>query len=109
MRVGLLKAGVTDSQAALDAVAEIELLTGQEISGSLLSNALAGVADPDLALSSLARMIVNAPEQKLTRLTKTITADPIVLGRLLNILCVSTGLADFLFRHRDLLLFEDSY
>jgi glutamate-ammonia-ligase adenylyltransferase len=108
VRVGLLKAGVTDSQAALDAVAEIELLTGQEITGSLLSHALAGVADPDLSLSSLARMIVNAPEQNLTRLTKTITADPVVLGRLLNILGVSTGLADFLVRHPDIEMIADS-
>ena len=108
MRVGLLKAGVTDSQAALDAVAEIELLTGQEITGSLLSDALVGVADPDLALSSLARMIGNAPEQKLARLTKTITADPIVLGRLVNILGVSTGLADFLVRHPDIEMIADS-
>ncbi len=108
MRVGLLKAGVTDSQAALDAVAEIESLTEQVVTGPLLSNALAGVADPDLALSSLARMIGGAPEQKLTRLTKTITADPIVLGRLLNILGLSTGLADFLVRHPDIEMIADT-
>jgi glutamate-ammonia-ligase adenylyltransferase len=108
VRVGLLKAGVTDSQGALDAVNEIEFLTRQGITGSLLSQSLTGVADPDLALSSLARMIVNAPEQKLTRLTKTIAADPIVLGRLLNILGVSTGLADFLVRHPDIEMIADS-
>lgn len=108
MRVGLLKAGVTDSQAALDAVNEIEILTGQGITGSLLSNSLAGVADPDLALTSFARMIASASEQKLTRLTKTIAADPIVLGRLLNILGVSTGLADFLVRHPDIEMIADS-
>jgi glutamate-ammonia-ligase adenylyltransferase len=53
-------------------------------------------------------MVVNAPEQKLTRLTKTIAADPIVLGRLLNILGVSTGLADFLVRHPDIEMIADS-
>jgi glutamate-ammonia-ligase adenylyltransferase len=108
VRVGLLKAGVTDSQAALDAVNEIESLTGQGITSLLISDSLAGVADPDLALTSLARMITSASEQKLTRLTKTIAADPIVLGRLLNILGVSTGLADFLVRHPDIEVIADS-
>ena len=107
VRVGLLKAGVIDSQSALDAVNEIESLTGQGISSLLISDSLAGVADPDLALSSLARMISSASEQQLTRLTKTITADPIVLGRLLNILGVSTGLADFLVRHPDIEMIAD--
>jgi [glutamine synthetase] adenylyltransferase / [glutamine synthetase]-adenylyl-L-tyrosine phosphorylase len=108
VRVGLLKAGVTDSQAALDAVNEIESLTGQGIDGLILTNSLAGVADPDLALTSLARMFASASEQKLTRLMKTIAADPLVLGRLLNILGVSTGLADFLVRHPDIEVIADS-
>lgn len=108
VRLGLLRAGVTDSQAALDAVNEIESLTGQGISSLLISHSLAGVADPDLALTSLARMIASASEQKLTRLTKTIAADPIILGRLLNILGVSTGLADFLVRHPDIEVIADS-
>lgn len=54
LRVGLLKAGVTDSEAAIAAVAEIESHSDQAISGAELSRALAGVADPDLALTSLA-------------------------------------------------------
>lgn len=106
--VGLLKAGVTDSQGGLEAVAQIELLTEQEVNGLILASALAGVADPDLALTTLARMLCSTSEQKLNRLIKTITADPIVLGRLLNILGVSTGLADFLVRHPDIDMIADS-
>lgn len=108
MRVGLLKAGITDSEAALVAVAEIESLTHQGITGVELSRALAGVADPDLALASLARMVASAPKPNVVRLTRTVTADPIVLGRLLTILGVSTRLADFLVRHPDIEMIADS-
>jgi len=108
VRVGLIKAGVTDSEAASKAVAEIESVTQLGITGLQLSCALAGVADPDLALVSLARMVTGAPTPNLVRLTKTVTADPIVLGRLLTILGVSTRLADFLVRHPNIEMIADS-
>ncbi len=108
MRVGLLKAGITDSDAALTAVAQIESLTHQGITGVQLLSALVGVADPDLALASLARMITTAPAPKLARLIKTVSADPIVLGRLLTILGVSTRLADFLVLHPEIEMIADS-
>jgi glutamate-ammonia-ligase adenylyltransferase len=104
----MLKAGIIDSQAALVALTEIELLTQQGITGVALSSALGGVADPDLALASLARLIVSAPTQNVVRLTKTLTADPIVLGRLLTILGVSTRLSDFLVRHPNIEMIADS-
>ncbi len=108
VRVGLLKAGITDSDAALTVVAEIESLSHQGITGVQLLSALAGVADPDLALASLARMITTAPAPKLARLIKTVSADPIVLGRLLTILGVSTRLADFLVLHPEIEMIADS-
>jgi len=108
VRVGLLKAGITDTEAALIAVAEIESLTQQGITGVELSVALAGVADPDLALSSLSRMVACAPKSNVSRLTSTLAADPVVLGRLLAILGVSTRLADFLVRHPDIGMIADS-
>lgn len=108
VRVGLLKAGINDSEMALDAVAEIKSLTQQGITGIQIANGLIGVADPDLALASLARMIVSAPMPNLARLTRTVTADPIVLGRLLTILGVSTRLADFLVGHPDIEMIADS-
>lgn len=108
LRVGLLKAGVTDSEAALTAVAEIESHCDQAISGAELSRALAGVADPDLALTSLARLVASAPAPELTRLIKTVAAEPTVLGRLLTILGASTRFADFLVRHPEIGMIADS-
>ncbi len=106
--VGLLKVGVTDSQAALLAVAEIEELTQHEITGAQLSVALVGVADPDLALASLARMLGGASNPELIRFIKIVTADPVVLARLLTILGVSTRFADFLVRHPEIDMIADS-
>ena len=108
LRVGLLKAGVTDSEAAIAAVAEIESHSDQAISGAELSRALVGVADPDLALTSLARLVASAPVPELTRMINTVTAEPIVLGRLLTLMGVSTRFADFLILHPEIGMIADS-
>ena len=60
-----------------------------------LVEALAGAADPDLALAGLVRM---APGP---RLRAALHDDPDLRGRLVSVLGVSTGLGDHLARHPD--------
>ncbi len=84
---------------AIELVAAIEQLSGGTIDAAAVAESLVSVADPDLALQQFVRVLEAATEQQKNRLVRTLAADSINLGRLLQILGLSLGFGEFLVRH----------
>ncbi len=99
LRAVLVRTGIQDSTAAIELVAEIEKLSEGAIESAAIAESLVGVADPDLALQQLVRILEAANGQHKNRLVGSLSADTITLGRLLQILGLSLGLGEFLIRH----------
>ncbi len=72
--------------------------TGQGRDETLLA-AIAGAADPDLALTGLARLAGAEPGEDLADLRATLRSEPGFRQRLIAVLGSSVGLADHLARH----------
>ena len=93
----LVRRGFTDPEAAVRRLAEPDLAA--HASDSVLLDALAATADPDLALLGLARLAeACAPAERRTLLDTVTTAKPL-RDRLLGVLGASAALGDHLARH----------
>ncbi|TDT95532.1 glutamate-ammonia-ligase adenylyltransferase [Streptomyces sp. 846.5] len=93
----LVRRGFTDPEAAVRRLAEPDLAA--HASDSVLLDALAATADPDLALQGLARLAeACAPAERRTLLDTVTTAKPL-RDRLLGVLGASAALGDHLARH----------
>ena len=99
LRAVLVRTGIQDSTLAVEMVAKIEELSGGSIESAAIAESLVSVADPDLALQQLVRVLEAASDQQRNRLVGSLSADTITLGRLLQILGLSLGLGEFLIRH----------
>ena len=99
LRAVLVRTGIQDSTLAIELVAAIEQLSGGIIDTTAVAESLVSVADPDLALQQFVRVLEGATEQQRNRLVRSLGADPINLGRLLQILGLSLGFGEFLVRH----------
>jgi len=98
-RAVLIRLGIQDSTTAADLIASVETITDNRIVTANLVEALAGVADPDLALHQFVRVLEGTDSQQRHRLVAAATADPLSLGRLMQILGLSEGFGQFLVRH----------
>jgi glutamate-ammonia-ligase adenylyltransferase len=93
----LVRRGFTDPEAAVRRLAEPDLAA--HAGDSVLLDALAATADPDLALQGLARLAeACAPAERRTLLDTVTTAKPL-RDRLLGVLGASAALGDHLARH----------
>jgi len=99
LRAVLVRTGIQDSTLAVEMVAKIEELSRGSIESAPIAESLVSVADPDLALQQLVRVLEAANDQQRNRLVGSLSADTINLGRLLQILGLSLGLGEFLIRH----------
>ncbi len=99
LRAVLVRTGIQDSTIAIELVAKIEELSGESIESAAIAESLVSVADPDLALQQLVRVLEAATAQQKNRLVGSLSADPNNLGRLLQILGLSLGFGEFLVKH----------
>ncbi len=99
LRGDLVRAGVEDSTDALALVEVIQVMTKSELSGKEISDALSGAANPDQALIALRGVLESMSSQQLARFGSEVSAEPLALGRIMQIVGLSQGFADFLIRH----------
>ncbi|WP_052433003.1 bifunctional [glutamine synthetase] adenylyltransferase/[glutamine synthetase]-adenylyl-L-tyrosine phosphorylase [Streptacidiphilus carbonis] len=93
----LVRRGFTDPESAVRRLAEPDLAA--HAGDSVLLDALAATADPDLALQSLARIAEACTPAERRTLLDTVTAAKPLRDRLLGVLGASAALGDHLARH----------
>ena len=93
----LARRGFTDPEAAVRRLAEPAL--AQHSGDSVLIDALAATADPDLALLGLARVAEACADEDRRTLLDTLTTSKPLRDRLLGVLGASAALGDHLARH----------
>jgi len=93
----LARRGFTDPEAAVRRLAEPAL--AQHAGDSVLIDALAATADPDLALLGLARVAEACTGEDRRTLLDTLTTSKPLRDRLLGVLGASAALGDHLARH----------
>ncbi|QMU68421.1 bifunctional [glutamine synthetase] adenylyltransferase/[glutamine synthetase]-adenylyl-L-tyrosine phosphorylase [Streptacidiphilus sp. P02-A3a] len=93
----LARRGFTDPEAAVRRLAEPAL--AQHSGDSVLIDALAATADPDLALLGLARVAEACSDADRRTLLDTLTTSKPLRDRLLGVLGASAALGDHLARH----------
>ena len=93
----LVRRGFTDPEAAVRRLAEPAL--APHAGDTVLLDALAATADPDLALLGLARLAEACPPDDRRTLLDTLTTSKPLRDRLLGVLGASAALGDHLARH----------
>lgn len=99
LRGALIRVGVQDSSAAGELIARIEELSDAQLAQSSVVESLSGVADPDLAIHQFVRVLESADKSQRHRIISSCLADPLALGRVMQILGLSDGFGHFLVRH----------
>lgn len=102
LRGALIRVGVQDSSAAGELIARIEDLSDAQLVQSAVIESLSGVADPDLAIHQFVRVLESASNSQRHRVISSCLADPLALGRVMQILGLSDGFGHFLVRHPEL-------
>lgn len=102
LRAVLVRTGVQDSSGAVELVERISELSERQITSGEIVESLVGVADPDLGLHQFVRILEAMTDQERRRLLGALSADPSILGRTLQLVGLSHGFGEFLYRHPDL-------
>lgn len=102
LRGALVRVGVHDSGPAIDLVNRITELAKSQLTSAEVVESLVGVADPDLALHQFVRVLEAASDPQVHRIIASCSAEPLALGRVMQVLGLSDGFGDFLVRHPEL-------
>lgn len=102
LRVSLARVGVQESEKAQNLLDQISVLSDGALSPALIINALALNSDPDSALFHFVRILEASEQDQRRRSTLVLAENPDALARLLTIIGLSFGFAEFLERHPDI-------